>query len=147
MAARERTPLRAGYMGHLTEIANSLQTVAARRPPVASLLCSNTAWTDFAFGPLAERNQVPTPSPTFVLSSHPGLFLALVEFTRFSGLPGWWARIPGGSYAYLDGKEELGGRLTLKQECFGVCCDTVFMGWTCKLEWYAHGSYIPLQTS
>lgn len=50
-------------MGHLTEIANSLQTVAARRPPVAQLLCSNTAWTDFAFGPLSERNQVrPLPN-------------------------------------------------------------------------------------
>lgn len=58
VAARERTPLRAGYMGHLTEIANSLQTVAARRPPIAHLLCASTAWTDFAFGPLAERNQV-----------------------------------------------------------------------------------------
>ncbi|KAK9917462.1 hypothetical protein WJX75_004564 [Coccomyxa subellipsoidea] len=55
---RERTPLRAGYMGHLTEIANSLQTVAARRPPIAHLLCASTAWTDFAFGPLAERNQL-----------------------------------------------------------------------------------------
>ena len=56
---RERAPLRAGYMGHLTEIANSLQAVAARRPAVARTLCSNAAWTDFAFGPLAERNQVP----------------------------------------------------------------------------------------
>ena len=45
-------------MGHLTEIANSLQAVAARRPAVARTLCSNAAWTDFAFGPLAERNQV-----------------------------------------------------------------------------------------
>ncbi len=46
-------------MGHLTEIANSLQAVAARRPAVARTLCSNAAWTDFAFGPLADRNQVP----------------------------------------------------------------------------------------
>ena len=59
---RERAPLRAGYMGHLTEIANSLQAVAARRPAVARTLCSNAAWTDFAFGPLAERNQVPSQS-------------------------------------------------------------------------------------
>lgn len=58
MLCRERAPLRAGYMGHLTEIANSLQAVAARRPAVARTLCSNAAWTDFAFGPLAERNQV-----------------------------------------------------------------------------------------
>ncbi len=36
-------------MGHLTEIANSLQAVAARRPAVARTLCSNAAWTDFAF--------------------------------------------------------------------------------------------------
>ena len=48
-------------MGHLTEIANSLQAVAARRPAVARTLCSNAAWTDFAFGPLAERNQVIFP--------------------------------------------------------------------------------------
>ena len=60
---RERAPLRAGYMGHLTEIANSLQAVAARRPAVARTLCSNAAWTDFAFGPLAERNQVPLQAP------------------------------------------------------------------------------------
>lgn len=58
VAGRERRPIRAGYMGHLTEIANSLQTVAARRPPVAQLLCSSTAWTQFAFGPLSDRNQV-----------------------------------------------------------------------------------------
>ena len=53
-------------MGHLTEIANSLQAVAARRPAVARTLCNNAAWTDFAFGPLAERNQVPLQA--FVLA-------------------------------------------------------------------------------
>lgn len=66
---RERAPLRAGYMGHLTEIANSLQAVAARRPAVARTLCSNAAWTDFAFGPLAERNQV-LPLPLQLPSSY-----------------------------------------------------------------------------
>ncbi len=55
---RERPPLRAGYMGHLTDIANSLQSVAARRPTVARALCSSSTWTDFAFGPLTERNTV-----------------------------------------------------------------------------------------
>ena len=67
---RERAPLRAGYMGHLTEIANSLQAVAARRPAVARTLCSNAAWTDFAFGPLAERNQVPPQPVAVVLHTH-----------------------------------------------------------------------------
>ena len=57
-------------MGHLTEIANSLQAVAARRPAVARTLCSNAAWTDFAFGPLAERNQVASPASSSSAPTH-----------------------------------------------------------------------------
>lgn len=59
-------------MGHLTEIANSLQSVAARRPAVARALCSSPTWTDFAFGPLTERNTV-RPLSLFRLSWSKGL--------------------------------------------------------------------------
>jgi hypothetical protein len=48
-------------MGHLTEIANTLQTVAAKRQNVSAVLATNSTWVDFTFGPLAERNQVWTP--------------------------------------------------------------------------------------
>ena len=65
LPCRERAPLRAGYMGHLTEIANSLVSVAARRPAVAEALLHNNTWTDFAFGPLSQRNNVRAQSPLF----------------------------------------------------------------------------------
>lgn len=45
-------------MGHLTEIANTLQTVAASRHTVSVALATDSTWVDFTLGPLAERNQV-----------------------------------------------------------------------------------------
>jgi hypothetical protein len=45
-------------MGHLTEIANSLQAVATRRPAVSRALAASHAWTDFTSGPLFSRNSV-----------------------------------------------------------------------------------------
>ncbi|KAI8465398.1 MAG: hypothetical protein J3K34DRAFT_525395 [Monoraphidium minutum] len=51
-------PLRAGYLGHVTRIANLLAEAAAERPAVADALAADAAWADFAGGELRRRNEL-----------------------------------------------------------------------------------------
>ena len=53
-----RPPIRAGYMGHLTQVANKLQEVVRLRPEVRSLLEGNEEWQQYAATALRERNEV-----------------------------------------------------------------------------------------
>lgn len=55
---RRREPLRAGYLGHLTLVANRMEGAAARRPAVRAFLEESEDWLKYAAGPL----QVPPPS-------------------------------------------------------------------------------------
>ena len=43
---------RAGYMGHITYIANKLAEAAERSLYVSQQLAASSAWADFAAGPL-----------------------------------------------------------------------------------------------
>ena len=56
-----RPPIRAGYMGHLTQVANKLQEVVRLRPEVRSLLGGNEEWQQYAATALRERNEVGCP--------------------------------------------------------------------------------------
>ena len=56
--SKHRTPLRAGYTGHLTQMGNKLVAVTETRPLVAGFLAEHERWQAFAAGRLAETNAV-----------------------------------------------------------------------------------------
>lgn len=51
-------PLRAGYLGHVTRMANLLVEAAASKQAVADALASDESWQRFAVGELQRRNEV-----------------------------------------------------------------------------------------
>jgi serine/threonine-protein phosphatase 6 regulatory subunit 3 len=51
-------PLRAGYLGHVTQIANLVAEAAAQKQAVADALVGDEAWLAFAGGELRRRNEV-----------------------------------------------------------------------------------------
>lgn len=50
--ATGRPPLRAGYLGHLTLVANRMEGAAGRRPAVRVFLEASPEWQAYAAGPL-----------------------------------------------------------------------------------------------
>lgn len=54
-AARERAPLRAGYLGHLTLVANRMIGAAGRRRTVKRFLDESDTWSAFLDGALKVR--------------------------------------------------------------------------------------------
>ncbi|GBF89982.1 hypothetical protein Rsub_02688 [Raphidocelis subcapitata] len=53
-----RGPLRAGYLGHVTRMANLLIDAASQKPAVADALAADEAWAAFAAGELQRRNEI-----------------------------------------------------------------------------------------
>ncbi|KAI8474021.1 MAG: SIT4 phosphatase-associated protein-domain-containing protein [Monoraphidium minutum] len=51
-------PLRAGYLGHVTQIANLVVAAAAQKQPVADALAGDAAWHAFVGGELQRRNEM-----------------------------------------------------------------------------------------
>jgi len=51
-------PLRAGYLGHVTQIANLIVGAAAQQQAVADTLAGDDAWRRFVGGALQRRNEV-----------------------------------------------------------------------------------------
>ena len=56
--AGERKPLRAGYMGHVSALANKMGEVGTRRPAVAEALRGSRAWQDWLKRVLRPRNEL-----------------------------------------------------------------------------------------
>jgi SIT4 phosphatase-associated protein len=56
--AAERSPLRAGYLGHLTQVANKLQSVASKRELVGKFLADSPEWLKYVEDRLKARNEV-----------------------------------------------------------------------------------------
>jgi hypothetical protein len=49
-------PLRAGYLGHVTQVANIVLDAASASPAAAALLAESPAWSEFVAGELAQAN-------------------------------------------------------------------------------------------
>ncbi len=56
--AGERRPVRAGYMGHVTALANKLGEVGTRRPAVTEALRGSRAWAAWLQRVLRPRNEL-----------------------------------------------------------------------------------------
>ena len=57
MPAEARAPLRAGYMGHVTALANKLSAVAEERPVIAGALGGSAQWAAWRDAVLQPRNE------------------------------------------------------------------------------------------
>jgi len=55
---QERPPLRAGYMGHMTQIANKLHIAVDTRQEVAEHMQDSNQWQDYITTHLAPWNEV-----------------------------------------------------------------------------------------
>ena len=67
---QERAPLRAGYMGHVTQIANKLHLAAQMRQEVAEHVDHSLQWLNYVNTQLLERNEVSQTSPCCVMPCH-----------------------------------------------------------------------------
>lgn len=54
---RERAPLRAGYTGHITQIATRLEIIAESRPHIQKYLDKHAGWQNFAATRLTQAHQ------------------------------------------------------------------------------------------
>lgn len=59
--AAKRASLRAGYLGHLTQVANKLVAVGSKRELVATFLAASPEWQTYAEQHLKARNEVCIP--------------------------------------------------------------------------------------
>ena len=80
---RRREPLRAGYLGHLTLVANRMEGAAARRPAVRAFLEDSNEWLKYAAGPL----QVPLLLQVSKLAPHAALTRSACTDQRITDLP------------------------------------------------------------
>ena len=69
-AGKERPPLRAGYLGHLTLVANRMIGAAGRRRTVKRFLDDSSAWAAFVDGALKVDSGDSTPCVTNALTPY-----------------------------------------------------------------------------
>jgi len=95
-----RGPLRAGYLGHVTRMANLLLDAASQKPAVAEALAGDAEWERFVAGELQRRNEMedvsrwecgrPTGGEMGEMGSDGDDFQVGLVWWRLVGRGGWW---------------------------------------------------------